>query len=64
TATQYALLSSLFALPRTLLSAGSGFVAEALAWTDFFIFTAVGAVPGLLILWWLTRPGSAVRPNS
>jgi|TARA_B100000315_G_scaffold259844_1_gene317610 PAT family beta-lactamase induction signal transducer AmpG len=64
TATQYALLSSLFALPRTLISAGSGYVAEALAWTDFFIFTAVGAVPGLVILWWLTRPGSAVRPAS
>ena len=57
TATQYALLSSLFAIPRTLISSGTGYVAEAVAWTDFFIYTAVGAVPGLLLLWFLTKRG-------
>ena len=57
TATQYALLSSLFAVPRTLISSGTGYVAEAVAWTDFFIYTAIGAIPGLLILWFLTRRG-------
>ena len=43
TATQYALLSSLFAVPRTLISAGTGFVAEAVPWVDFFVYTAIGA---------------------
>jgi PAT family beta-lactamase induction signal transducer AmpG len=62
TATQYALLSSLFAVPRTLISAGTGFVAEAVPWVDFFVYTAIGAVPGLLILWWMTRRGAVTRP--
>jgi MFS transporter, PAT family, beta-lactamase induction signal transducer AmpG len=61
TATQYALLSSLFAIPRTLISSGTGYMAEAVAWTDFFIYTAVAAVPGLLILWFLTRRGWVTR---
>ncbi len=62
TATQYALLSSLFAVPRTLISSGTGFVAEAVPWTDFFVYTAIGAIPGLIILWWITRPGAVTRP--
>jgi PAT family beta-lactamase induction signal transducer AmpG len=62
TATQYALLSSLFAVPRTLIASGTGFVAEAVPWTDFFIYTAVGAIPGLLILWWMTSRGAVTRP--
>ena len=61
TATQYALLSSLFAIPRTLISSGTGYVAEAVAWTDFFVYTAIGAIPGLLILWFLTRRGWITR---
>jgi len=63
TATQYALLSSLFAVPRTLISSGTGYVAEAVAWTDFFIYTAVGALPGLLLLWVLTRRGWINQSN-
>lgn len=62
TATQYALLSSLFAVPRTLISAGTGYVAEAVPWTDFFIYTAVGAIPGLLLLWWMTQRNAITRP--
>ena len=63
TATQYALLSSLFAVPRTLISSGTGFVAEAVPWTDFFVYTALGAVPGLLILWWMTAALSPKGDN-
>jgi len=62
TATQYALLSSLFAVPRTLISAGTGYVAEAVPWVDFFIYTALGALPGLLLLWWMTRRNAVTRP--
>lgn len=55
TATQYALLSSLFAFARTWLSAPSGFLAGAVGWVSFFLLTMIAAVPGLLLLWWITR---------
>lgn len=57
TATQYALLSSLAVVGRTMLSTGGGALAEAVGWVDFFILTALAAVPGLLILFWLRRLG-------
>ena len=55
TATHYALLSSLMAVPRTILAASGGYVAETLGWVPFFLLTTVAALPGLLILWWLMR---------
>jgi MFS transporter, PAT family, beta-lactamase induction signal transducer AmpG len=55
TATQYALFSSFMAVARTWLSSSSGYLAEWLGWVDFFILTAVAAVPGLFLLWFLTR---------
>jgi len=51
TATQYALLSALAALPRTLLSSSAGFLAEEMAWVGFFLFTAAAALPGLWLAW-------------
>jgi MFS transporter, PAT family, beta-lactamase induction signal transducer AmpG len=60
TATHYALLSSLMAVPRTIIAATGGYVAETLGWMPFFVLTTVTALPGLLILWWLMRraPGA------
>ncbi len=55
TATQFALLTALAAVGRTILSAGSGFAAEAVGWAPFFALTALAAVPGLALLWWLGR---------
>jgi len=55
TATQYALLSSLSAVPRTVLASGSGWLAESLDWVLFFGVTTVAALPGLLLLMWLGR---------
>ncbi|MFN3230771.1 MAG: AmpG family muropeptide MFS transporter [Alphaproteobacteria bacterium] len=55
TATQYALLTSLMSVGRTLFSAPSGFLAEAVSWPVFFSLTVVAAVPGLVLLWWVTR---------
>ena len=57
TATQYALLTSLMAGGRTVLSAGSGWLAEQLGWAAFFALTAALAIPGLLLLLWLMRLG-------
>lgn len=65
TAMQFALLSTLATLPRSLLSAPSGFLAEALGWPQFFVVCTLLALPGLLLLpvvraWF----GSAPAPNS
>jgi PAT family beta-lactamase induction signal transducer AmpG len=57
TATQYALFSSLYALPGKLLEGTSGFVVDAIDYPVFFAYTASLSVPGLLILFWLTRRG-------
>lgn len=55
TATQYALFSSIFALLPKLAMGGSGFVAEAIGWPLFFVYTSVLGVPALVILAILTR---------
>jgi PAT family beta-lactamase induction signal transducer AmpG len=50
TATQYALFSSLIATPRTLASASTGFMIEALGYGSFFVLCAALGVPGMLLL--------------
>ena len=49
-ATQYALFSSLFALPRLLAGPITGFVVDAIGWQAFFLLTVVMGVPGLVML--------------
>lgn len=61
TATQYALLSSLTAVARTLLSSYAGFLAGAFGWPLFFVLTTLAALPGLALLAWLTRRGAETR---
>ncbi|MCW5686529.1 MAG: MFS transporter [Pseudolabrys sp.] len=53
TATQYALLTALAAVGRTVLASGGGYVADASGWTVFFAITAVSAIPSMALLWWL-----------
>ena len=50
TATQYALLTSLMAVPASIIGASSGFLAEYFGWVGFFVFCTVAALPGLLLL--------------
>lgn len=52
-ATQFALLSSLSALGRVLISPTSGYIVEAIGWANFFLFSTIAALPGLVILLWL-----------
>ena len=62
--TQYALLTSLMAFGRTVMSSGSGWLAETAAWPAFWALTTALAVPGLLLLFWiwhLSRPDTARR---
>jgi PAT family beta-lactamase induction signal transducer AmpG len=60
TATQYALLTSLMGVPRVLASAPTGFLAKNVGWETFFIFCALIAIPGMLLLLkfapWNPRP--------
>jgi len=56
TATQYALFSSLYALPSEVLKGTSGFVAEAIGYHYFFLYTASLSIPSLLLIYVLTRP--------
>jgi PAT family beta-lactamase induction signal transducer AmpG len=60
TATQYALLSALAAVGRTVLASSGGWFAEELGWVSFFLLTTAAALPGLALLWWLTRRGAIV----
>ena len=55
TATQYALLSSLAAFGRTWLSASSGWFVSQMGWVHFFILSTAVAVPGLLLLIWMSK---------
>lgn len=55
TATQYALLSSLAAVPLRTLGATGGFLAEAMGWTRFFLLTTAAALPGIVLMLVLLR---------
>jgi PAT family beta-lactamase induction signal transducer AmpG len=55
TATQFALLSALAAIGRVLVGPASGYLVEAIGWTDFFLLTFFSALPGLGLLWLLKR---------
>jgi len=63
TATQYALLSSLMGVPRVIAAAPTGYLADAMGWSWFFVACALIAVPGLLLIRWLHGRGSDARPQ-
>jgi PAT family beta-lactamase induction signal transducer AmpG len=52
-ATQYALLSGVYALSRSVLSGQAGFVAEGVGWSSFFLLTAAASLPAFLLMAWL-----------
>ena len=56
-ATQYALFSSLFALPRLLAGPVSGFAVDAIGWPTFFLSTLAMGIPGLVMLARFVPPG-------
>jgi PAT family beta-lactamase induction signal transducer AmpG len=49
-ATQYALLSSIFALGRTVAGPLAGVMVDAMGWPTFFAVTILAAAPGLVML--------------
>jgi MFS transporter, PAT family, beta-lactamase induction signal transducer AmpG len=50
TATQFALFTSLAAMPRTFANAATGWLVEAIGWTGFFLLCALLALPGMVLL--------------
>jgi PAT family beta-lactamase induction signal transducer AmpG len=50
TATQFALFTSLMAVPRTFANAATGWLVEQMGWTQFFLLCALLALPGMLLL--------------
>ncbi len=65
-ATQYALLSSLYALPGKFIGGLSGFMVDAFGYTKFFISTSlIGApVAVLCLLVWLSTPAEKADPSA
>jgi MFS transporter, PAT family, beta-lactamase induction signal transducer AmpG len=53
TATQFALFTSLAAVPRTLINATTGLIVEQTGWFHFYLLCTLLAVPGMLLLWWV-----------
>jgi PAT family beta-lactamase induction signal transducer AmpG len=56
-ATQYALLSSLFGLPRLVAGPLAGFLVDAVGWRTFFLLSMAGGLPGLVLLARFVPPG-------
>ena len=50
TATQFALFTSLAAVPRTFANAATGYLVDSLGWFKFFILCFLLAIPGMLLL--------------
>jgi MFS transporter, PAT family, beta-lactamase induction signal transducer AmpG len=52
-ATQFALFTALASLPRVLASSTSGWIVDSIGWTEFFYFSAILALPGMALLYWV-----------
>ncbi len=65
TATQFALFTSLSAVPRTVVNATTGWIVAQTGWFNFFLICTLLAVPGMALLLrvapWHDRAGKEVR---
>jgi len=57
TATQYALLTALTALGRTVFAAGSGYLQDATGWFSYFLICTAAAIPSFILLAYLQKRG-------
>jgi len=53
TATQFALLSSLASLGRTVVASSGGLLSERIGWIRFFLLTSIVALPAILLIIWI-----------
>ncbi|GIT14650.1 MAG: hypothetical protein CM1200mP36_04060 [Gammaproteobacteria bacterium] len=63
TATQFALLTSVTAVPRTFANATTGFIVEAIGYFNFFLLCVIVAIPGMLLPALGVAPWSENDPN-
>jgi PAT family beta-lactamase induction signal transducer AmpG len=66
-ATQYALLSSLFTLPRIFSGPPTGVLVDAIGWFNFFVLTVTFSIPGMVLLarfvpWGVREPVFTIDP--
>ena len=66
TATQFALFTSLAAVPRTFINAATGWLVETMGWMPFFLLCVLLALPGMALLfkvapWRANHNGMAVQ---
>ena len=64
TATQLALFTSLAVIPRTIVSASTGWLVEHLGWFNFFLLCTVLAIPGMLLLFKVAPWGAKTEGGS
>jgi PAT family beta-lactamase induction signal transducer AmpG len=64
TATQFALFTSLAAVPRTFANAATGYLVEWFGWIYFFLFCFVIAIPGMLLLLKVAPWNDQQKPQS
>lgn len=62
TATQFALFTSLAAVPRTFINASAGWLVETMGWTMFFVVCFALAAPGMLLLF-KVAPWNEIPPS-
>lgn len=59
TAAQYALISAAASIVgRVLTGTSAGALIEQFGYANFYLFTTVVALPGILLFWWMMRAGS------
>jgi PAT family beta-lactamase induction signal transducer AmpG len=61
TATQYALFGTLWSLPAKTLASQWGRIVDAIGYPYFFVYTAVIALPAVLLILWLMRGEAAAK---
>ena len=66
TATQFALFTSLAAVPRTVVNASTGWIVAETGWLNFFLLCTLLALPGMALLLrvapWHSAAAEGVRP--
>ena len=53
TATQFALLSALASLGRTVVASSGGVLSEKVGWVRFFLLTSIVALPAIILVMWV-----------
>ncbi len=58
TASQYALISAAASIVgRFITGTTAGAMVEGIGWVNFYLFTTIVALPGILLFWWMMRTG-------